>query len=310
MNQSPIELSSTQDGYKQNSYVEGMAGGNAEFVHQSANPLLLSKYVDHGKIASMTDKTPVSESPQKSRSKRFWLIIIAIVAIVCIAIGIGAGVGIGIGRKKGDSDSPSSVTSGSPTSGSPTSSTTATATALEVRAAVYGSASVTSEAKKVLPDEHGNLEFDSNPFPFEDNMFGYTKCFSLLHQLGSDGDKDMRIFVACEDSGFYTLKAGDIELSKNTKLVPDHGLEQDGFRIFSIVWGENELRDKGIHEKLFKAALNKEVIRFDNQYFGVSADSSAPNWLPVGVVFYRPAKDRPIRALQSITNGTARFDLS
>ncbi|KAK2800869.1 hypothetical protein FQN51_005804 [Onygenales sp. PD_10] len=301
MNPSPIELSSTQDGYKQNNYAEGMAGGNAEFVYQPAHEHpssgLIPEYVDHGKISS----TP--ESPQQPRSKRFWLIIIAIVAIVCIGIGIGAGVGIGLEIKKGDS--------GSPTSGSPTSSTTATAsataTALEVRAAVYGAADVTSEAKKVLPDGHGNLEFDSNPFPFDDNLFGYVKCFSVLHQLGSDGDKDMRIFVACEDSGFHTLKAGDIELSTNTKPVPDHGLEQDGFRIFSIVWGGNELRDKGTHEKLFKAGLNKEVIKFDNQYFGDESTSTIS--LPVGVVFYRPGKDRPIRSLHGITNGTARFDL-
>ncbi|PGG98686.1 hypothetical protein GX51_06693 [Blastomyces parvus] len=298
-------------------YAEVMPGGNAEFVPYSP------RGPQSGHLHGVHTKP---RSP--FRSRRLRILLIAAIALVCIGIGIGIGVAIARATQTGDSesDAPSpantSPTNASPTNTSPgnrspakTSSTTSpTATTapnrLNVLAAVYGNGIVTADAKQLV-DADGNMAFDSNPFPFQDTLYANAKCFSLLHQLGSNGGEDMRIFLGCENTGFYKLEAGPIAKSKNTQLVPKHDdLEQDGFRIISVIWGATELRERNVHEKVFKAALNRESVTFTNEYFGMTTSPGPHNGFPVGVVFYRPALDRPIRILYSLVNGTRSFDFS
>ncbi|OJD26459.1 hypothetical protein ACJ73_02159 [Blastomyces percursus] len=291
-------------------YAEGMPGGNAEYVpieHQGPESMHLQpKWVADNEHFHGVHTKPLSPF----RSRRLRILLVAAVALVCIGIGVGVGVAISRATKTGDSegDAPPPSAKTSSTATSPT--TTAAPNHLDVLAAVHGNGIVTPDAKQLV-DAKGNLAFDSHPFPFKDNMFGYIKCFSLLHQLGSNGDEDMRIFHACEGTGFYKLETGPIAKSRNTELVPKYDdLEQDGFRIMSIIWGASELRERSVHEKVFKAGLNREMVSFTNEFFGQTSHPGPDGGIPPGVVFYRSARNRPIRILYSLENGTRPFDFS
>ncbi|EEQ92180.1 uncharacterized protein BDCG_07300 [Blastomyces dermatitidis ER-3] len=290
-------------------YAEGMPGGNAEYVPTTPQGPE-SRYLQPKWVAENEPFHEVhTKPPSPFRSRRLRIILVAAVALVCIGIGIGVGVAISRATKTGDSegDAPASTKTSSTTT-SPTATTAPNH--LNVLAAVHGNGIVTPDAKQLV-DAEGNIAFDSHPFPFTDNMFGYRKCFSLLHQLGSNGDEDMRIFHACEGTGFYKLEAGPISKSRNTELVPKYDdLEQDGFRIISIIWGAGELRERSVHEKVFKAGMNREMVTFTNEFFGQTSHPGPDGGIPPGVVFYRSARDRPIRILYSLENGTRPFDFS
>ncbi|PGH07086.1 hypothetical protein AJ79_06364 [Helicocarpus griseus UAMH5409] len=150
--------------------------------------------------------------PQKAtHSKRFWILIVAAVAIVCIGVGVGVGVGVSLRLKNND---PSKAKSKSPTSSLATTSTSAsvTLTALEVRAAIFGDGVVSAGCKGMTSQWEG---------------YGTVKYLSLLHQFGSNGNEDMRLFLSYDGTGHYTLKAGDIKDFPNTEPVPHHeGLEK------------------------------------------------------------------------------------
>ncbi|KLJ06773.1 hypothetical protein EMPG_17737 [Blastomyces silverae] len=288
-------------------YAEDMPGGNAEYVPITPEAPE-SMYLQPKWVA---DNEPLhgahTKPPSPFRSRRLRILLVTAIALVCI--GIGVGVGVAISRAKtGDSegDAPPSAKTSSTTS--PTA--TAAPKRLNVLAAVHGNGIVTPDAKQLV-DEKGDLAFDSHPFPFKDNLFGRIKCFSLLHQLGSNGDEDMRIFHACESTGFYKLEAGPIEKSRNTEPVQKYDdLEQDGFRIISIIWGAGELRERSVHEKVFKAGLKREMVTFSNEFFGQTSHPGPDGGIPPGVVFYRSARNRPIRTLYSMENGTRPFDFS
>ncbi|OJD17052.1 hypothetical protein AJ78_02847 [Emergomyces pasteurianus Ep9510] len=322
MNQRPPDTPNTNLGL-QARFAEGMVGGNAEFIPNSPQ-CHESEFLQPKWVATREQPRGIHPKEPVFRSRRWRVLVFASIALLCVGIGVGVGVGVGVtlGTRQGDSgtEAPSANTSvtTSPTTSvttSPTASVTTSPTAsaiptsLNVLAAVHGNAIVTPEAKELL-DAEGNMAFDSHPFPFKDHMFGSVKCFSLLHQLGSNGDEDMRIFHACEGTGLYKLESGPIEKSRNTQQVPEHGLEQNGFRIFSILWGTSELREKNVHEKVFRAGLNRDKVRFTNEFFGRTSAPGPSRGIPAGVVFYRSASDRPIRILYGLENRTTAFDFS
>lgn len=139
---------------------------------------------------------------------------------------------------------------------------------------------------------------DTDPFGGKDPWVGIKKCLSVLYQYNSS----IRTYIGCDGDGLVSLIP---EKNTQSQDITRQGPKSGQFAIVSVVWGAEEIRDRGIYETLSQYKSNGTDVPFENWLFG---KDTLVGWSKSGVIWYTDDDFKTFKSSYAVEHSHAGFE--